>query len=98
MLTEEEITQARATLDELKVEHRDLNLNISPPHLYRIRTSFWCIASRSANSCSRIRFISLNVRWPEPYSHSLPERASRTQNTRCSFTDAQVWQRRVPMQ
>ena len=26
MLTEEEITQARATLDELKVEHRDLNL------------------------------------------------------------------------
>ncbi len=28
MLTEEEITQARATLDELKVEHRDLNLII----------------------------------------------------------------------
>ena len=28
MLTEEEITHARATLDELKVEHRDLNLII----------------------------------------------------------------------
>ena len=28
MQTEEEITQARATLDELKVEHRDLNLII----------------------------------------------------------------------
>ena len=28
MLTEEEITQARTTLDELKVEHRDLNLII----------------------------------------------------------------------
>ena len=28
MLTEEEITHTRATLDELKVEHRDLNLII----------------------------------------------------------------------
>ena len=28
MLTEEEITNARATLNELKVEHRDLNLII----------------------------------------------------------------------
>ena len=28
MLTEEEITQACVTLDELKVEHRDLNLII----------------------------------------------------------------------
>ena len=28
MLTEEEITNARATLNELEVEHRDLNLII----------------------------------------------------------------------
>ena len=41
MLTEEEITNARATLNELEVEHRDLNLisTTSPAPLCRNRIS-----------------------------------------------------------
>jgi hypothetical protein len=54
MLSEEQTTEARATLEELNVEHRDLDLVIDHLLLSRLPTSCWCAASKSASCCSRI--------------------------------------------